>query len=50
MLGYRAMFRDFFDAVERRAQPRFSLSLARRDLELLEQMQPDLRGGRPGER
>ena len=43
MLGYRAMFRDFFTALETRRQPRFSLAVARRDLELLEAMQADLR-------
>ena len=42
MLGYRAMFRDFFTSVGTRKQPRFSIDLARRDMELLEAMRPDL--------
>jgi UDP-N-acetylglucosamine 3-dehydrogenase len=42
MLGYRAMFHDFFEAMHERRQPRFSSALARRDLELLEAMRPSL--------
>jgi predicted dehydrogenase len=42
MLGYRAMFDDFFEAVRTRREPRFSSALARRDLELLEAMKPGL--------
>jgi UDP-N-acetylglucosamine 3-dehydrogenase len=38
LVGYRGMFRDFVDAVRRNAEPRFSLELARRDLELVEQI------------
>jgi hypothetical protein len=44
MLGYRAMFRDFFSSVRTRAQPRFSATLARRDLVFLEGMKGDLAG------
>ena len=42
MLGYRAMFRDFFSSIRSRAQPRFSFDLARRDLALLEAMKGEL--------
>ena len=42
MLGYGAMFRDFFSSIRTRAQPRFSFSLARRDLAYLEAMKADL--------
>jgi UDP-N-acetylglucosamine 3-dehydrogenase len=38
LVGYRGMFRDFVDAVRRDAEPRFTLELARRDLELVEQI------------
>jgi predicted dehydrogenase len=38
LVGYRGMFRDFADAIRRNAEPRFSLELARRDLELVEQI------------
>ncbi|HTE19800.1 MAG TPA: Gfo/Idh/MocA family oxidoreductase, partial [Armatimonadota bacterium] len=38
LVGYRGMFRDFADAIRRNAEPRFSLDLARRDLELVEQI------------
>lgn len=37
MLGYRAMFEDFFDAVHTGREAAYDLSLARRDLELVEQ-------------
>ena len=42
MLGYGAMFRDFFSAIRSRGQPRFSSALARRDLAYLEAIKPDL--------
>jgi UDP-N-acetylglucosamine 3-dehydrogenase len=42
MLGYRAMFTDFFASLRSRGQPRFSFALARRDLAYLEAMKPDL--------
>lgn len=38
LVGYRGMFRDFTDAIRRNAEPRFTLELARRDLELVEQI------------
>jgi UDP-N-acetylglucosamine 3-dehydrogenase len=38
LVGYRGMFADFADAIRRNAEPRFSLDLARRDLELVEQI------------
>ena len=44
MLGYRAMFRDFLGTVRDRMEPRYSLAVARRDLELLEEMRPALEG------
>lgn len=36
LIGYDAMFRDFVDAMRANRPPRYSLSLARRDLELVE--------------
>ena len=42
MLGYHAMFRDFLASVRSRAQPRFSMELARQDMALLEAIKPDL--------
>jgi predicted dehydrogenase len=42
MLGYRAMFGDFFGSLRTRAEPRFSFALARRDLAFLEMIKPDL--------
>ena len=36
MLGYRAMFADFLAALREGREPRFTLSMARRDLELVE--------------
>jgi UDP-N-acetylglucosamine 3-dehydrogenase len=42
MLGYHAMFRDFFASMRSRAQPRFSIELARQDMALLEAMKPGL--------
>ena len=38
LVGYRGMFRDFVDAVRGNAEPRFDLGLARRDLEMVEQI------------
>ena len=38
LVGYRGMFADFADAIRRNAEPRFHLGLARRDLELVEQI------------
>jgi UDP-N-acetylglucosamine 3-dehydrogenase len=38
LVGYRGMFRDFVDAVRNNAEPRFHLGLARRDLEMVEQI------------
>ena len=43
MLGYKAMFTDFFSSVRSRTQPRFSMALARQDMALLEAMKPGLR-------
>ncbi|HEX6924965.1 MAG TPA: Gfo/Idh/MocA family oxidoreductase [Longimicrobiaceae bacterium] len=37
LLGYRAMFEDFFAALRERRAPRFTLAMARRDLELVEE-------------
>jgi UDP-N-acetylglucosamine 3-dehydrogenase len=37
LLGYHAMFQDFFGALREGRQPRFGLAEARRDLELVEQ-------------
>ena len=42
MLGYHAMFADFLTSVRSRAQPRFSVSLARQDMAMLEAMRPGL--------
>lgn len=36
LLGYRAMFQDFFEAIRTGTEPRFDLTMARRDLELVE--------------
>jgi len=36
LLGYRAMFEDFFKALHEGREPRFTLAMARRDLELVE--------------
>ena len=36
LLGYHAMFEDFLRALRSGAEPRFDLSMARRDLELVE--------------
>lgn len=36
MLGYRAMFEDFFGAIRDGREPRFTLAMARRDVELIE--------------
>ena len=42
MLGYHAMFADFFASVRSRMEPRFSTRLARQDMALLEAMKPGL--------
>jgi predicted dehydrogenase len=36
LLGYRAMFEDFFGALREGREPRFTLAMARRDLQLVE--------------
>lgn len=36
LLGYRAMFDDFFSALRSGREPRYTLAMARRDLELVE--------------
>jgi UDP-N-acetylglucosamine 3-dehydrogenase len=38
LVGYRGMFRDFLTAIRRNQEPQFHLGLARRDLELVEQI------------
>jgi UDP-N-acetylglucosamine 3-dehydrogenase len=38
LVGYRAMFRDFVDALREGREPRFTLARARRDLELVERI------------
>jgi UDP-N-acetylglucosamine 3-dehydrogenase len=38
LVGYRGMFRDFLGAIRRNQEPQFHLALARRDLELVEQI------------
>lgn len=38
LVGYRGMFRDFVDAIRQSREPRFHFGLARRDLELVEQI------------
>jgi UDP-N-acetylglucosamine 3-dehydrogenase len=38
LLGYRAMFEDFFGALREGREPRFDLAAARRDLELVERV------------
>jgi UDP-N-acetylglucosamine 3-dehydrogenase len=38
LVGYRAMFRDFVDAIRDGREPRFTLARARRDLELVERI------------
>jgi UDP-N-acetylglucosamine 3-dehydrogenase len=38
LVGYRGMFRDFVDAVRHDREPRFDLGLARRDMEMVEQI------------
>jgi predicted dehydrogenase len=42
LLGYGAMFEDFFDALRTGREPRFDLARARRDLELVEQIYASL--------
>ena len=36
LLGYRAMFEDFLGALREGREPRFTLAMAQRDLELVE--------------
>lgn len=38
LVGYRAMFADFVDAVRENREPRYTLAFARRDLELVERI------------
>jgi len=42
--GYKAMFRDFFSAIEEDRSPRYNLDLAKRDLELIEEINASLNG------
>lgn len=42
--GYKAMFRDFFSAIEEDRSPRYNLDLAKRDLELIEEIHASLNG------
>ena len=44
MLGYRAMFTDFLGTVRDRMEPRYTVALARRDLEIVEGMRAGLGG------
>ncbi|RMG67609.1 MAG: gfo/Idh/MocA family oxidoreductase [Calditrichaeota bacterium] len=41
--GYQAMFEDFLQAIAENRQPRFNLTLARRDVALIEQIYTSLR-------
>jgi UDP-N-acetylglucosamine 3-dehydrogenase len=43
LLGYRAMFQDFFHALRTGSEPRFGLAAARRDLELVEEIYRSMR-------
>ena len=45
--GYRAMFRDFVDALISGREPRMTLDIAQRDLELIEAIYASLERGRP---
>ena len=38
LVGYRGMFRDFVDSVRHDREPRFDLRLARRDMEMVEEI------------
>jgi predicted dehydrogenase len=38
LLGYGAMFEDFFDAIRTGRQARFTLEAARNDLEIIERI------------
>lgn len=51
LLGYRAMFADFFRALRSGDEPRFDLQKARRDLELVEEAYRSMRSssGDPGD-
>ena len=42
--GYKAMFRDFLSAIKEDRPPRFNLDLAKRDLELIEEIYASLNG------
>jgi predicted dehydrogenase len=42
LLGYRAMFQDFFQALRTGGEPRYDLHKARRDLELVEEVYASL--------
>ncbi len=42
LLGFQAMFRDFFHALRTGEEPRFDLARARRDLELIEEIYASL--------
>ena len=43
-LGYRAMMRDFLQAIRNATSPRFTLEMARRDVTLLEAAEASMRG------
>jgi predicted dehydrogenase len=45
--GYRAMFRDFLDALRTGREPAFTLARARRDLELVEDVYRDIGAAAP---
>lgn len=49
-LGYRAMFKDFLRAVQTGAPPQFTLELAARDLELLEQAEASMKASAVADR
>ena len=48
MLGYRAMFDDFLAALREGREPRFTLAMARRDLELVEAINASAQRSQPG--
>ena len=41
-LGYRAMLQDFLEALRYGREPHFTLAMARRDIELLEQAEKSM--------
>lgn len=45
LLGYKAMFRDFLGSLHGNHEPRFTLEMARRDLELVEDVYESLQNG-----